>query len=82
MSHLNLKLFILCFRNVIALRLLDICMGLTERRANMSIPEVEAFRLMPDFKLVEAVLHNCLQCVWPEDDLPILDEVSPYITFI
>ena len=66
-------------RNVVALRLLDIFMELTERRANMNPAEVESFRLYPDFVLMQAVLHNCLQYVWYEGELPGLceREVSP-----
>ena len=50
-------------RNVVALKLLEIFMQLTERRAQMNPAEVESFRLYPDFVLMEAVLHNCLQYV-------------------
>ena len=59
-------------RNVIALRLLEIVMQLTERRAQMNAAEVESFRLYPDFVLMEAMLHNCLLYVWGDGELPML----------
>ena len=59
-------------RNVIALRLLEIFMQLTERRAQMNAAEVESFRRYPDFVLMEAMLHNSLLYVWGEGALPIL----------
>ena len=59
-------------RNVVALRLLEIFMQLTERRAQMNAAEVESFRRFPDFVLMEAVLHNCLLYVWGEGELPML----------
>ena len=66
---------------MIALRLLEIFMELTERRANMNVAEIQAFRQMPDFCLMEAVLHNCLQYVWHDGDLPILDQRERVSTF-
>ena len=66
-------MFLLFFcRRVVALRLLDIFLELTTRRANMNPDEAAAFRLMPDFDLMEAVLHNCLQYVWDDQNMPRL----------
>ena len=59
-------------RNTIALRLLEILMELTQRRAQMNEAEVEAFRMYPDFVLMEAMLHHCLLYTWGEGPLPLL----------
>ena len=59
-------------RNTVAQRLFEIFMELTQRRAQMSVAEVEAFRMYPDFALMEAMLHHCLFLTWGEGPLPLL----------
>ena len=59
-------------RHIVGQRLLEIFMELTQRRAQMSVAEVEAFRMYPDFALMEAMLHHCLFLTWGEGPLPLL----------
>ena len=40
----------------------------------MNASQIQAFRQFPDFILMEAVLHNCLQYCWDGIDLPVLDQ--------
>ena len=54
---------VLFSRRVFALRLLDIFLELTIRRADMSQSEREAFRILPDYHLLESILHYTLQYV-------------------
>ena len=57
-------------------RLLDIFIELTVRKMGLGMSESDAFTQYPDFKIVDLVLENTLQHVWPDVALPSLEVIK------